>query len=352
MSSVDHFRYALARNDAGNEFRNVLVDWWDVDAGVWRPSVLENAAAQPHGYARSHVDIAVPSARFNATPESACVMKRVRIADLRPSRLVNDSIARFFTARYALEVLEDLQPCINSSSDADKSQLEAVTRDLHRTFLESFSAWSNAFETGSDGSHPSGILFHISDDTSVVNALHQPVTPAGRAMETFRRELTAGELSCSPVTWWDESEKTWRPTMLIGATGSQSQFMPAARVDILIPGEPFAIRTVCGADLRPVDIATAGFSLCALPVLIRDVLRMDETLTACGVDSNELCFQPMLAAVAEMLSGAAREWRNQFESGLPGAAPEPRIVPLSPSLWGLSETTTPDDVAAWWRQAT
>src|ERR1700688_3487875 len=105
MSSVDHFRFALARNDAGNEFRNVLVDWWDSIAGVWRPSVLENAAAQA-GYARSHVDIAVPSRHPHATPELACEVKRVRIADLRPSRLVNDSIARFFTARYALEVLE------------------------------------------------------------------------------------------------------------------------------------------------------------------------------------------------------------------------------------------------------
>jgi len=350
MSSVDHFRYALARNDAGNEFRNVLIDWWDADASVWRPSVLENAAAQP-GYARSHVDIAIPSRRPATRPELACEIKRVRIADLRPSRLVNDSIARFFTARYALEVLDDLQPCIDSSSEADKTQLEAVTRDLHRTFRESFTAWSQAFETGSDGSFPSGILFHISDDTSVVNSLHQPELEAGVAMETFRRELTVGELSCSPVAWWDESEQTWRPTILIGATGSQSQFMPSARVQILALGEPFTIRTVCGADLRPVDIATAGFSLCALPVLVRDVLRMDETLTACGVDATELCFQPMLAAVAEMLSGAAREWRNQYENGLPGSAPEPRVMPLAPSLWGLAETTTPDDVAAWWRHA-
>ena len=241
-----------------------------------------------------------------------------------------------------------MAPCIENSNAADKAQLAAVERDLHRTYRESFADWQKAFEEGSSGETPAGTLFHISDDHSVIDSLRLSNSPSGQAMEMFRGELFSGELSCSPVAWWDEMERTWRPTMLIAATGTSLQFMPSARVKIIVPGTPFELRVVCGADLRPLDIATAGFSMCALPVLVRYVLRMHETLVSCGVESDELQTQPMLAAVSEMVLGAAREWRGQFQQGMPGPAPEPRITPLAPTMWGLTANTTADDVAAWW----
>ena len=145
--------------------------------------------------------------------------------------------------------------------------------------------------------------------------------------------------------------RAWRPTILIGATGAPSQFMPTSKVRIIIPDLPIAIREVCGADLKPLDIATAGFSLCALPVLLRDILQMHHGLTACGAGDFDVQFDPMLCAIGEMVTGAAREWGGQFALGLPGSAPEPRVVPLHPELWGLTTTVAGKDIGAWWQQS-
>ena len=348
MNQVERFRSALSAQGSAKDYHNVLVDWWDGTAGVWRPSMVDGRGEGFDSSFRSHVDILFPES-FDLYGRGACETRSVRISDLRPSRLISDSIARFFTTRYALEILEDLEPCIDGGRDADRAQLETVARDLRRVYQETFSQWKDLFETGSAEAGAEGTLCHVSDDLDVLKALSRTDTPAGAALQTFRNELIAGEMSCSPVAWWDENGRTWRPTILVGATGAPSQFMPNSRVRIVLPDQPLAIRQVCGADLKPLDIAAAGFSLCAMPVLLRDILQLHRGLIACGFGDFDVQFDPMLCAIGEMLTGATREWGAQFALGLPGAAPEPRVVPLHPEMWGLSTTTTSNDVGAWWQ---
>lgn len=349
MSPTERFRSALARDGGVKDFHNIPVDWWDSRAGVWRPSILDARSDGFQSAFRSHVDILFPEPVLLAS-SAGCELRSVRIADLRPSRLLSDRILRFFSTRYALEVLEDLEPCIVSGHEADRTQLQSVARDLRKGYHESLSVWRDLFEQGSKGDTIDGTLCHVADDLEIMAALSRPGTYAGAALQIFRSELMAGEVSCSPVAWWDENSRTWRPTMLIGATGAPAQFMPTAKVRIVVPDAPFAIKEVCGADLKPLDIATAGFSLCALPVLIRDLLQMHRAMVAAGAGDCDVQFDPMLAAVAEMVTGAAREWGAQFTKGAPGDAPEPRVVALHPEFWGLT-TTTENDIAAWWQQS-
>ena len=192
MSPVERFRSSLSTRGSAKDYHNVLVDWWDTAAGVWRPSIIDGHGEGFDNAFRSHVDILFPDTH-GFSGRATCETRSVRISDVRPSRLVNDSLSRFFTTRYALEVLEDLEPCIDGGRDADRSQLASVARDLHKVYQETFTIWRSLFQAGSTGDTSEGSLVHISDDLDVMRALGRPDLPSGAALQAFRNELVNGE---------------------------------------------------------------------------------------------------------------------------------------------------------------
>lgn len=332
MRSAHRFQHALATAADADLFRHLPVDWWDISASCWRPTVLLEAAADA-GMSRTHVVVAAPLQRSEG--ETAAVGSRtVRIDELRLSTRVDDDIAQFFTTLYTLELIDLLTPCIEQASLAERTQLHAIVDQLHGIHGGAVESWSQAFDRG------------VVDERDSATETHATTarTPAD-VFEALQPERMGDEISCSPVVLWDEEAELWRPTVLLGATGDDEQFRPWQDVRVLVPGDPVDVATVPGSLLRPIDLADACFSLIAIPVLARDFMRLHDALAAAGLDREEIAAHPSFISFSRMLDGAADEWRAVFDEGLPGSAPEPRVIPLHPSLWGLAVsdyTVAPD----------
>ena len=332
MTPIEQFQRALVMADDEHQFQHVPVDWWDAPAQVWRPSVLEAVSGDAH--TRVHAEIVAPV----ETPDAVdFVAKRVLIQELRPSLLLDEGLAEFFTTRYTLELLESLMPCIERASSSERRALNAILCELLETYETSFKVWTRAFSTGSAaGTEPcadvwteravaSEQLPHAHIDLDTVDLFDA----VGGSAD--------GSLDCAPVALWDEAAGRWRPTMLLNATGDMEQFLPRSRIQVLVPGDPVAVRTVSGSLACPLDLADSCFSLVALPILARDCLRMHGALRSAGFGNDEVAAHPFMIAFVKMLAGAADEWGALFEEGLEGAAPEPRVDPLAPELWGMAQ---------------
>jgi len=161
-------------------------------------------------------------------------------------------------------------------------------------------------------------------------------------------ERTRGEICCSPVAHWDDADGRWRPTVIVGATSDAGQFSPTADVRILVPGDVVRCETVSGSTLQPLDLEDTPFSLFAVPVVARDVLRLHESLRTAGLDPAQIAGHPVLVGLVELLQGAAGEWMDAWDRGLDGPAPRPVVVALSPGLWGFSDEDQPATV---WERA-
>ncbi len=333
MISDERFQQAVATASDDRMFAHVPVDWWDAPAQVWRPSVLESRSEGE----TTHASIMAPGLDEQSVTEVNYVAKRVAISELRPSRLVDEAIAQFFTTRYTLELVDTLMPCLDMASTEERNQLDIVLNDLLEVYTTSYETWLQAYARGSR----EGLAVDAAWDDHAVDAALLPrrrrlLAGSSDIFTAIEAEARRGAIDCSPVALWDEEARIWRPTMMLGATGDAEQFSPGARVDVLVPGEPVDVIAVSGAMLQPLEIADTCFSLIAIPVLARDYLRMHDALKAAGFDATDAAAHPFVISFARMLAGAADEWSGLFEDGLPGAAPEPRVTPLHPTQWGLT----------------
>lgn len=318
------------------------VDWWDEASQVWRCTVIDAGDELPPA-TRTHVCVVAPFPDRQASAAITYVPQRVAITDLRPSRLVTDRIAQFFTTRYTLEMLDALMPCIERASQHEQAMLRRVLNELIDLYSETYDIWAAAYYAGADRDDPGSDWRPTSLDRECLPRRRtvffvEPRHDVFAAIEAERRD---GEISCCPVAMWDENADLWRPTMLLGATGSEDQFSPSANVSVLIPGHPVATARVAGSLLEPLDIADTCFSLFAIPVLARDLLRMQEGLEAAGFTTDEVLEHPFMVSATRMLSGAAGEWRLAFDLGLDGPPPEPRVALLEAGLWGCSSDDIP-----------
>lgn len=328
--NISRFHEALATSPDERQFAHVPVDWWDAAAQRWRPTAIECAGEMVFGW-REHVQVLVPVAEAAERDLIVAMPRRVRIADIRPSRLLDERIAQFFTTRYTLQMLDQLQPCIERVALDEQVQLRSVFSELVTVNRESYASWVSAFNAGATPDAVGGEVW-------AERALDERRLPRLGAHDVFAaidRGRSAGEIRCSPVALWDETARCWRPTMMLES--DESDDARARREDeVLVPGEPVDVAVVPVSLVQPIDIADTCFSLLAIPLLARDYLRMHEALSASGLDARAVAAHPSIIAFARMLHGAAEEWRGVYETGLIGPAPEPRVTPLPPSAWGFT----------------
>ena len=83
---------ALLTSTCERAFCDVPVDWWDEDAGVWRPTSIIRLLGGVWDV-RRHVEVLVPSAEGTS-------LRRVSIAHVRLSRLLTAGVSRYWVARY------------------------------------------------------------------------------------------------------------------------------------------------------------------------------------------------------------------------------------------------------------
>jgi hypothetical protein len=308
------------------------VDWWDADAQRWRPTIIERTSEDEAGW-RSHVQIIVP-VTGGVEHDLVIVMSRqVRIADVRPSQLLDEYIVQFFSTQYTLEMIESLMPCIRRVTLEEQAQLRGVVEELVATNRETYAGWLRAFTTGAE---PDSATSTDVWEERAIDPARLPDAGADDVFAAVRRSRAAGEIQCSPVALWDETARRWRPTMMLDAVAGDGHFRPGREDQVLVPGEPVDVALVSSSLLQPIDIADTCFSLLAIPVLARDFLRMHEALASAGLAAAAIAAHPSMIALARMLHGAAEEWRGVYEDGLIGPAPEPRVAQLHPSLWGFT----------------
>ena len=326
------FHEALATAVDARQFSHVPVDWWDAAAGLWRPTVVEQTCDVEAG-PRSHAQVLVPVLEGEERKLVIVMPRRVRISDLRPSQLLDESIAQFFTTRYTLEMLDSLMPCVNRVALEEQMQLRAVIDELLAANHAAYAAWMRAYTEGAPHQ-----LFGVASvwDERAIDESRLPHIGAHDVFAAIDRGRDAGEIHCSPVALWDETARCWRPTMMLDAQRQDPRLEPHREDQVLVPGEPVDVAVVPGALIQPIDIADTCFSLLAIPVLARDYLRMHEALRSAGLSARAVAAHPSMIAFARMLHGAAEEWRAVYEEGLLGPAPEPRVRPLHPSLWGFT----------------
>ena len=341
MTPLESFHLALASVPDGTRLRHLPVDWWDGPAGVWRPTVVEGAAVLTTG-TRSMVDIAVPAGSVAEGGALVHLTRVVPIAQLRPSQLTSELVARFFSTRYSMEIVDNLRHRVARFSTDERLRLQDVMRELLAAYRESHDSWLEAYTSGARADSFWGRLF--SDADAAVPTIEPDPTAAAAAGELLT-ELGDARIECSPVAWWDESSRRWRPVILIGSSSDRRRFAPASRVSILVPVPSPHLIIVSGADLDPLHDADCRFSLWATPVMARDLLRITDLLRAGGLTQEQVSGQPLMDKLARMIHGALCEWGQSFEAGLDNDPPPPRVVPLPPSLWGLSadSVTSADD---------
>jgi hypothetical protein len=321
------------------EFHNLAVDWWDGDSLVWRPTVIEGRCPEKRGGDYRYVEISVPQPGFGGQ-RVAYGVKQVAITDVRPSRLVNERIARYFTTRYALDVIDDLHECVQSTGRQERDQLRGVVADLKRVQKESFESWLTAFTAGASPFDEQITLGNEYRESSDANNLIQHLNDSDGLFAAIARMGT--EMDGSPVAFWDEDGRRWRATLMLNPVTDDSVFSYSSRVEIMAPAMPATVHTVCGADLKPIDIADAGFSLCALPVVARDFAKLYQASITSGIGAEAAAAQPILVSLAKMVTGAATEWAEGYDSGIEGEAPHPQIVALPPEYWGFSTEGVPE----------
>jgi hypothetical protein len=326
------FHEALATAIDVQQFAHVPVDWWDASAARWRPTVVERTCDSDTGR-RTHVNVMVPVPEGEERNLVIVMPRRVSITNVRPSQLLDEGIAQFFTTRYTLEMLESLMPCVNRVALEEQMQLRGVIDELHQANLTAYATWMRAFAEGAADD--------VVGSTApwLERALDESRLPRVGAHDVFSaidRGRDAGEIHCSPVALWDETARCWRPTMMLDAATHDPRLEPYREDQVLVPGEPVDVAVVPATLIQPIDIADTCFSLLAIPVLARDYLRMHEALRSAGLSSRAVAAHPSMIAFARMLHGAADEWRGVYEEGLLGPEPQPRVQPLHPSLWGFT----------------
>lgn len=322
------------------------VDWWDASARVWRPSVIDRVCEAGETF-RDHAQILAPVAEGLEPDPASAVARTVRIADLRPSKLIDETIAQFFATRYTLEMLDSLLPCIDQVAPDEQRQLRKAVDDLLEVNGAGRAAWGRAYLRGATEDHRrgAGVWMEQSVNHDSLPRYLERFSAAPQGLySAIEQETTAnGQISCSPVAMWDEIAHRWRPTIMLNATGVRDPFRAAHESQVLVPGEPVDIALVPGSMLQPIDLAETCFSLLAIPVLARDFLRMHDALAESGLSATALAAHPSIIAFVRMLSGAAEEWRAVYQAGMLGSAPQPRVVPLPHAAWGFT------DAAPAWR---
>ena len=138
--TIRRFRRALRAGDAGR-YRDVPVDWWDGVAEVWRPTAISRCEHADDS--QTHVYIQVPDGAGTS-------LRRVRVDELRLSRLLTAGIARYWVARYRrlllLTLIEHAELNVMSLAELravhERMQvIEALGRDV----------WMTAFRRGAPG---------------------------------------------------------------------------------------------------------------------------------------------------------------------------------------------------------
>ena len=328
------FHHAVAAAIDDHQFAHIPVDWHDATVDAWRPTVLVRGLGAA-GF-REEAEILVPVSEGFERELVAVTTRRVAIIDLRPSELITEGSARFFSTRYTLEMLDALMPTIDAAGPEERRQLRNIADELVRANHQSYKDWADLYwYPGNRSDLASWQQFAL--DTSELPRYAAARAEKGTGLfNAIDRHRLAGEITCSPVAVWDETSRRWRATILLDATGDERQFRAGHDAIILIPGDPVDTAVVPGSLLQPIDISDACFSLLAIPLLGRDFLRMQDALLAAGMPETQVAAHPCIIAFARMLRGAAGEWQGIYEEGMAGPEPQPRVTPLPPSMWGFT----------------
>src|SRR5206468_528464 len=121
--------------------------------------------------------------------------------------------------RYTLELLGSLEPALERSAAADRDAVESVRAELAETEAATQPEWARAFMLG----EPDGVGVDVPLwDAQPISEADLPGTDAVGAHETLYGAIDAeranGEICCSPVAYWDEDDRMWRPTVIVGAS--------------------------------------------------------------------------------------------------------------------------------------
>ena len=345
MINDSGFQQALATSADDFQFAYLPVDWWDAPSYVWRTVILESLVKTSSD---SKLASVITPNGGDISAGSSLVTRTVAIKDLRLSRNLDEGMQQFLTVRYTLDLVKSLKPCIDSASEEEQCQIAEVVADLNVDFERGYLRWSEAYLRGC----PDSISRALESTESALlrGATNQLRGGHGERVDLLSAvaaEQASGAIVCAPVALWDESAARWRATLMLNATGDSTQFLPQARAKVLVPGRPVDVLEVSGAVVQPLDIPDSCFSLIALPVIARDLIRIHDALLSARLSAAEVQQHPSVVGLVKLLDSAADEWVGLFEDGMDGPAPQPRVVPIDPALWGLSY----DDNQVWRDQA-
>ncbi len=325
-------------------FRYVPVEWWDADASVWRPTIIDGDFAVRHEHGM--VPVVMPNQMGNGDAQAECVVRNVAVRHLRISWNVSETTQRFALFRYTLELLELLSPCFVGAPDDIQHRFTDVAESVLQDYQAALGAWKHEFAAGTDlkEEFPPTLI----DSIEVTGHVHSQVRSCGVSLHEYLSRVTEdeGESTWSPVAWWDERTGMWHPTLMRGKVERNDELLPSRQADILVPedGEVHVQSVSCG-DLRLEDVRGIAMSMYPVPILAHEVERMRYALRVLGWKS-EYGEHPMADGLQSLFEGAVDEWSAEFVSGLPGQSPAPRVRLLAPSFWGCSEVESPEDGAS------
>ena len=137
---------ALLTSTCERAFSDVPVDWWDENAGVWRPTSIIRLLGGVWDI-RRHVEVLVPSAEGTS-------LRRVSIAHVRLSRLLTAGVSRYWVARYQrLLVLHLIER--TTVPDEELDSLRRLAGRLRHEESLGCDVWATAYHAGA----PDGVSY-------------------------------------------------------------------------------------------------------------------------------------------------------------------------------------------------
>jgi hypothetical protein len=137
---------ALLTSTCERAFSDVPVDWWDENAGVWRPTSIIRLLGGVWDI-RRHVEVLVPSAEGTS-------LRRVSIAHVRLSRLLTAGVSRYWVARYQrLLVLHLIER--TTVPDEELDSLRRLAGRLRHEESLGCDVWATAYQAGA----PDGVSY-------------------------------------------------------------------------------------------------------------------------------------------------------------------------------------------------